>query len=229
MKAEFWHERWEKSQIGFHNQKVNALLAEYWPDLGIEKRAPVFVPLCGKSLDMHWLKEREHPVVGVELSPLAVHDFFSEAEISPLQARSGSLERFSSQGIDLYCGDLFELGSSELAGTRACYDRGALVALPPELRMRYAEHLARVLPTPMTILMITIEYDQSKMKGPPHSVSQREVEKLFGEDFEIERLWMGDWVEASPMFQARGLDTRRDLIFRLDRNSDDTNREGTRR
>jgi thiopurine S-methyltransferase len=232
LKAEFWHDRWQKSQIGFHNEVVNARLTEHWPGLKIEPGASVFVPLCGKSLDMHWLQEQGHPVVGVELSPIAVGDFFSEADLipspelpspelpssdSPSQDRVGSLTRYSAKGFDLYCGDLFDLDASQLSTTRACYDRGSLVALPPDLRVRYAEHLARILPDPMTILMMIVEYDQSKMSGPPHSVSRAEVEKLFGREFEIEELWSSDWSEAPPRFQARGLKTWRDAVLRLDR------------
>jgi thiopurine S-methyltransferase len=217
LKAEFWHERWKKSEIGFHNETANAHLTEYWPGLEIEEGAPVFVPLCGKSLDMHWLQDRGHPVVGVELSPIAVHDFFSEAGLSPSIDESGSLTRSSAKGFDLYCGDLFDLDVPQVTMTRACYDRGSLIALPPDLRVRYAEHLTRILPTSMTILMITLEYDQSKMNGPPHSVSQEEVEKLFGQEFEIEKLWSSGWVEASPRFRSRGLETRRDTVLRLDR------------
>ena len=228
MKAEFWHDRWKSNQIGFHNDAVNARLEEHWPGLGIESGAAVFVPLCGKSLDMHWLQERGHPIVGVELSSIAIHDFFDEAGISPSQEQVGSLMRSSAKGFDLYCGDLFDLEAAQVSMTRACYDRGSLIALPPDLRARYAEHLTRILPAPMTILMIILEYDQSKMNGPPHSVSREEVEKLFGGEFESQELWSSGWIEAPPRFQARGLETRCDTILRLDRVSSET-RDGRKR
>lgn len=226
MKAEFWHDRWKNSEIGFHEEVANARLTEHWHGLGIETGAPVFVPLCGKSLDMHWLHQHGHPVIGVELSPIAVSDFFNEAGLSPSQEQVGSLARSTSEGFDLYCGDLFDFDAPQLATARACYDRGSLIALPPELRVRYAEHLRRILPDPMTILMILLEYDQSKMKGPPHSVSPEEVETLFGAEFEIEELWSTDWIEAPPRFRARGLETRRDTVLRLDRSSDATQAGG---
>jgi thiopurine S-methyltransferase len=217
LKAAFWHDRWEKNQIAFHNEEVNALLTQYWPGLEIEGGAPVFVPLCGKSLDMHWLHAQGHPIVGVDVSPIAIHDFFSEAGIQSSKDVSGELERWTAEGLRLFCGDLFALSKDDLRMIRACYDRGSLIALPRDLRARYAEHLCHVLPERVTILMITLEYDQSKMSGPPHSVPPSEVEDLFGRDFEIETLWSSGPIDASPRFRERGLETRCDSVLRLDR------------
>jgi thiopurine S-methyltransferase len=217
LKSEFWHDRWKKGQTGFHNAEVNARLIEYWSELGTPQNAPVFVPLCGKSLDLNWLKERGHPVVGVELSPIAVDDFFTDSEISPTRSPSGPLELYSADHFEIYRGDFFDLGPAEVASTRACYDRGSIVALPPELRVRYAEHLTKILPREMTILLLIVEYDQSKMSGPPHSVPPEEIERLFSPAFEIKTLSSSDWVEASPRFQARGLETLREHVLRLRR------------
>jgi thiopurine S-methyltransferase len=217
LKAAFWHDRWKNDQIGFHNDEFNEQLTRHWPTLEIEEAAKVFVPLCGKSLDMHWLHQQGHPVVGVDFSPKAVHAFFSEAGITPSEVSSGAFTRSSSQGFDLYCGDFFDLTKNDLAGVRACYDRGSLIALPPDLRIRYAEHLTRVLPERVTILLVALEYDQSKMNGPPHSVPPSEVEDLFGASFDVEALWSSDWVDAPPRFRERGMETRRDTVMRLDR------------
>lgn len=217
MDASFWHERWEKDQLGFHQAEVNAALEKHWPGLGVDRDAAVFVPLCGKSLDMHWLRRRGHPVIGVELSPIALRDFFAEAEIEPTRAEAGALERWSGDGLDLYRGDFFDVDASRLCGVGGCFDRGSLIALPPETRRRYAEHLARILPDRVRILLLSIEYDQSKMAGPPHSVEIGEIESLFGADFEIETLALGDWSEPPPIFQARGMDRVRERAVRLAR------------
>jgi len=215
--ANFWHERWEKNQLGFHQPEANTLLSKYWLDLDVEPDSAVFVPLCGKSLDMHWLHDHGHPVVGVEISPVAIRDFFAEAGFDVEREADGALEAFRAPGFELYCGDLFDLEAASVSSVRACYDRGSLVALPPDIRKRYAEHLIRILPRRVTILMISVEYDQSKMSGPPHSVPPTEVEALFGSAFELEILWQSEWLEAGPMFKARGLDVRRDVVLRLDR------------
>ncbi len=221
MKVEFWHERWETNQLGFHQTEPNPQLREYWPKLGLPSGSRVFVPLCGKSLDMIWLREAGHPVVGVEISPIATRDFFAQANVVPRAISSSDagddLVLCSGGGYDLYCGDFFALGTDPLADVRAVYDRASLIALPREMRIRYAYHLDKVLPTSVSILLLTVEYDSSRMKGPPHSVLASEVEGLFGESFEIECLWSSGPEEPGPRFRERGLDSWTEKAWRLTR------------
>jgi len=219
MKAKFWHERWESGQLGFHQAEVNAQLAKYWERLALPKDAPVFVPLCGKSLDMSWLRDRGHPVVGIELSPIALQDYFDAAAISYSReaANDDAFERFTAPGYDLYCGDFFHLEAAHLAAVRGVYDRAALIALPPEMRARYAARMIEILPVEASILLSTIEYDQDKMNGPPHSVPPAEVESLFGDAFESESLIESEPAAPPPPFQARGLDLWQEHLFVLSR------------
>jgi thiopurine S-methyltransferase len=217
LQASFWHERWKKNQIGFHQSEVNSLLEDHWPRLGIEADETVFVPLCGKSLDMQWLRSRGHPVIGIEFSPIAVEGFFDEAGLVPHREDKSAFTRYSANAIDLFCGDLFELTKAELSKVRGVYDRGSLIALPPDLRVRYAKQLAKTLPERVSILLITIEYDASTMDGPPHSVPASEVEELFGESFRVEVLSSSDKLPAPPYFRERGLEEYRDIVLRLDR------------
>lgn len=223
MKAEFWHERWESNQLGFHQTEINPVLIEYWPTLGVAADGPVFVPLCGKSLDMHWLRAAGHPVIGIDLSPIAVQDFFVEAKIDSTSATSSTgrsaLELSTGGGYALYCGDFFDLEPNHLASVHAVYDRASLIALPPETRRRYAEHLTAILPVVVSILLITIEYDSSRMNGPPHSVPASEVEALFGPAFEIEALWSSGPEEPTPRFRERGLESWNETVWRLRRGS----------
>ncbi|HCP03426.1 MAG TPA: thiopurine S-methyltransferase, partial [Pseudomonas sp.] len=75
MDAAFWHERWQRGEIGFHKASTNPLLQRWWPQLGVDAEAPVWVPLCGKSLDLIWLRSQGHPVRGVELARSALESF----------------------------------------------------------------------------------------------------------------------------------------------------------
>jgi thiopurine S-methyltransferase len=212
LKARFWHERWESGQLGFHQESVNALLAKYWPRLDLASDAAVFVPLCGKSLDMGWIRDQGHPVIGVELSPIAIKDYFEAALLTYSEEDYGPLRRFSGSGYELYCGDFFDLEAPDLGSVGAVYDRASLIALPPEMRARYAAKLIATLPDQAKILLVTIEYDQSKMSGPPHSVPPSEVETLFGDTFEIEALETGAPSEPGPRFKERGLDVWREHV-----------------
>ena len=217
MKARFWHERWESNQLGFHQSEVNGLLREHWPRISAAAGEKVFVPLCGKSLDMVWLRDAGHPVIGVEISPIAIADFFSDAGIEPTRSTVGQLARSAGGGFELYCGDFFALEPTHIAGVTAVYDRASLIALPEPMRARYAAHMIAILPESVRILLITIEYDQASMDGPPHSVPPQEVERLFGSAFSVERLWTSGEVAPTDRFRERGLEVWSETVWRLSR------------
>jgi len=143
MQHEFWHKRWQQNQIGFHKQDVNCFLLKYWPRLKNQRQQQrIFVPLCGKSHDLLWLRTMGYHVAGVELSPLAVDAFFEENKLQPSQRRYGEFQIREIDGIQLWCGDYFSLTAEGLGQIDAIYDRASLVALPPDMRVDYAQHLA---------------------------------------------------------------------------------------
>jgi thiopurine S-methyltransferase len=223
VKTQFWHERWASGQLGFHQTEVNEKLVQYWSRLGLADDASVFVPLCGKSLDMVWLRSQGHPVIGVELSPIAIKEFFREAALSHLEEesdddrdeRARTFRHFSGSGYDLYCGDFFDLDAELLREVRGVYDRGALIALPDEMRARYAAKMIEILPAGTRILLMVVEYDTSRMSGPPHSVSPADAEALFGADFEVEVLETRGALDPGPRFRERGLDAWTEHVMLL--------------
>ncbi|MGF1649021.1 MAG: thiopurine S-methyltransferase [Hyphomicrobiaceae bacterium] len=202
---EFWHERWRAGHIGFHDLSVNKLLMKHWPRVCPDPTAGVFVPLCGKSLDMVWLAERGHAVIGVELSDIAIRDFFSERDLTPDVVREGAFEVWRGGPFELWCGDFFELPHRVTARVAAAYDRASLIALPTDLRPRYAAHMAEIAPRDATTLLQTIAYDQAEMEGPPFSVSPDEVERLYAGLRKVQHLETRDALEGSKNLQARGL------------------------
>lgn len=217
MTPDFWLNRWRRSELGWHEDEINRHLAEHWPSLGVHHQARVLVPLCGKSLDMLWLASRGHAVLGVEISPLAAKQFFAENRLEPGIDRLGRFQRFQVDEISLLVGDFFDLRAEQLEDVTAVYDRASLIALPPEMRPRYARHLAALLPARVCSLLITLEYDQSRMKGPPFAVAEPEVRALFERDFEVETLSVFDALAESPRFRARGLEALEERVYRLRR------------
>src|ERR1700688_3517837 len=166
MDQDFWLARWQNKQTGFHEGVPNALLVAHLATLGVRPDGRIFVPLCGKSQDMHWLRAQGFTVSGAELSRLAVEQFFAERGLTPVISQSGRLERFEAEGITLFVGDIFDLDQDTLSTVDATYDRAALVALPALLRQRYAAHLIR-LTNAAPQLLVTFEYDQTRRPGPP--------------------------------------------------------------
>ncbi len=205
MEHEFWHTRWEKGETGFHEGTVNQYLHDHWPEFVKKKTEAVLVPLCGKSHDIWWLHDRGHPVIGVELSELACKDFFEEAREKAQVHPGEPFTTFSQGDLELWCGDFFQLVPEDLRHIRMVYDRAALIALPLEQRRKYVEHLTAILPDGARILLITLTYDSSEMKGPPFSVSADEVQELYGKDYAVRQVLTKEMARDNPFAKRRGL------------------------
>ena len=220
MHADFWLERWEQNQIGFHEQEINAHLQEFWEALNIPMDSKIFVPLCGKSRDLLWLLSLGYQLVGVEISPLAVESFFSENNLQARITDCGNFQCWEVDGLSIYLGNFFDLSSLQLAGCTAIYDRAALIALPPEMRQQYVRHLKKIAPELAHTLLVTLEYEQHAMSGPPFSVDKNEVHNLFGDTCDIELLFAEDILQTNDNFRERGLSSLMEKVYRLSNNSD---------
>ena len=216
MQLEFWLERWQRNEIGFHQDAFNPHLQTFWPQLELAKGC-VFVPLAGKSRDMLWLRAQGYEVLGVEISCLAVEAFFRENELQPEVSQSGCFTRYSVDGLTLLAGDFFELGKGDLANVIGVFDRASLVALPPLLREEYARHMGNILPPRADILLVTLDYPQLQMEGPPFSVAANEVARLYAGYYSVTELFSLDVLAENPRFSARGLSAMYERVFRLRR------------
>ncbi|WP_019938384.1 thiopurine S-methyltransferase [Bordetella sp. FB-8] len=217
MDSHFWLERWRQGQTGFHMKKTTPLLAKYWPALGLARKGRVLVPLCGKSLDMLWLAGQGHQVLGVELSALAVEQFFAENRLVPQMRPVPAGTLYSAGDIQILCGDIFALGQADFAGCVAAYDRAALVALPTPMRERYARHVYGQLPAECRALLLTLEYDQQEMAGPPFAVLEEEVRTLYASWAGVCVLDRRGILDKEPSFAARGLTRLDTVVYELRR------------
>jgi len=217
VQADFWLERWRQGQIGWHQPDFHPALLEYWPGLGVEPSRRVLVPLCGRSLDMIWLARRGHTILGVELSPIAAAEFFGHESLSASQSLVGKFTRHAAGRYEILQGDFFDLSPANAGVIGGWYDRAALIALPPNLRARYAESMAALAMPGTRGLLITAEYDPEKMSGPPFAVLEDEVRAHFDPGFEVELLERQDVIAGNPRFIERGLDSFHEAVFRLTR------------
>jgi thiopurine S-methyltransferase len=174
MEHNFWLDRWQTNQIGFHLADANPLLVKHFSSLQLAKGARVFIPLCGKTLDIAWLLSQGYRVAGAELVEMAIVQLFNDLGVSPSITTVGELKRYSAHNIDIFVGDIFELTADMLGAVDASYDRAALVALPSEMRVRYTTHI-KTITQHAPELLITFEYDQALVPGPPFSVNAAEV------------------------------------------------------
>lgn len=184
MDASFWYHRWENNETAWQESKANPLLVTYFKELSIAKGRRVFVPLCGKTLDISWLLSHGYRVAGAELSQIAIEQLFMNLGVQPEISRVGDLEQWSAKNLDIFVGDIFALSRKSLGPVDAIYDRAALVAFPQDMRNRYTAHL-----TEMTAkapqLLICYDYDQSLMEGPPFSISHEEVHRHYRADYDV--------------------------------------------
>lgn len=218
MQHEFWTNRWRQNEIGFHMERHHTFLDRYYHRMAVGS-AGVFVPLCGKSPDLLWIRCQGAEVLGVELSEIAVNDFFRE---NGLDAEVDEVDGFSRQqadGITLLCGDFFDLAADHLAGVKGMYDRGSLVALPQGMRQHYAKHLEAILPADCRILLVSYDYDQDEVDGPPFAVPLPEIEALFGSVFDLELLSERDALPTHNLLRQRGLKKLTEFACLLTRKS----------
>lgn len=185
METSFWHQKWERGEIGFHQNEINPFLVEFFGTLNIAKGSRIFLPLCGKTRDIGWFLANGYRVAGAELSELAINDLFTELSITPEISRDGKLTRYRAENLDILAGNFFDVSAESLGSISAVYDRAALVALPASMRKQYSSHLMNITDAAPQLL-ITYEYNQLLMDGPPFSVNEDEVKQLYAAAYRLE-------------------------------------------
>lgn len=223
MEIDFWLERWNNNQIGFHQQHVNPYLSYFYgkkgPALEQRKNLKVFVPLCGKSKDMLWLAQNQFPVFGVECSERAVKDFFVENAVNYKYAEKDDHALYQATGLsaelEIYQGDFFSLQAEDLADITDIFDRASLVSFNDDLRVAYVKKMGELQKPGVRTLLVTLTYDQSQMQGPPFSISEDDVHALYAENFSIDKLCTKEIIEDESNFKQRGLTSLVETVYKL--------------
>ncbi len=195
MDANFWLQKWEKNEIAFHNRESHPMLVKYFNMLSPLENSRVFLPLCGKTLDIAWLLSQGYRIAGAELSKIAIEQLFLELGVKPNVLEVGEFAHYNAQNIDLFVGDIFHLSREILGPVDAIYDRAALVALPGDVRDRYTSHLMEIT-SQAPQLLICYEYDQSLMGGPPFSICAEMVNQYYGDRYRLTLLESTDVPKA---------------------------------
>lgn len=210
---EYWHNRWDKEQTGWHRAIYNDLLLKHWPSINAPSGGEVLVPLCGKSLDMLWLAEQGYNVVGLEMVEQAVQAFFEENKLETVSNEIGKHIKYSSPPFTIFQGDLFDLEAGVVQAD-AWYDRAAMVALPNSLRENYVKQICQQTKPGASGLLITFAYPQEQMDGPPFALHDEDVLRFFADGFEVECLEKIDLEDEKD----RGLSNVTSTVFKITRN-----------
>ena len=191
-----WQQCWRDRNIEFHQKTVNQLLIRYWHSLNLAAGSRIFVPLCGKSLDLLWLAAQGHSVIGVELSPIAVRAFFKNNRMQPARRKQGKFTLWQSGRIDILCGDLFDLTAADLGNVAAIFDRASLTALPEDIRHAYLAQLRKIVPAPCKILLLTTEEpDADETQDQPFAIAD-EISSLYARAYDIDLSHVESLLEA---------------------------------
>lgn len=215
MSKEFWLSKWQRNDIPFNQPEPNPFLVEYCNQFNLKPNSRIFVPLCGKSIDMLWLAKKGHEIIGVELSLTACEQFFKENDLPYTPSQLGPFEILKSEKITLLAGDFFVLTKDLVGKIDFVYDRAALFALPHSLRIRYAQMLTQFLSLESKMLIVTVRFDETIFEGPPFSVDEKEIRALFGSHFEIQSLYEQKVKKIADHLYARGLREAWELVFSL--------------
>lgn len=215
MDKEYWQARWENKRTEFDQSQPNPFLVQFFKKLALQSGSKVFVPLCGKSVDMLWLANQGYQVIGVELHLQACHEFFQQNNLSFAEEKSNNFTILKSDYITLIAGDFFEVDKNLLGKIDAIYDRAALVALPQAMRSKYVHQLKQLISAKTEIFLVTAEYNQNEMQGPPFSVDEAEIEQLFKKGFSLTRLHREEATAIPAHLKAKGLTSSHHLVFQL--------------
>ncbi len=201
-----WLKFWENNETNWHGDNVTQELIEYFELFELEPRDKVFVPLCGKSLDMLYIMNQGFSVIGVEISEIGVRQFFNENNLTYKITKVDDFDLYSTENLEIYCGDFFALTSKHLNNVKSVFDRKSLIALEPEVRQKYVKHLNDIISVGARILLVTLQYPQYQMSGPPFSVDKSEVESLFSMAFESRELRSFNDIENGLKLERAGVD-----------------------
>ena len=212
-----WLDRWQEDRIGFHEANVNRHLQNWFPRLAPAPGSGIFLPLCGKAIDIHWIARQGFEVVGIELSSIAIEAFFAENSLDFERVETDRFAEYKSENITLLQGDFFDLKHDNLSNCQLVYDRAALIALERHDRPRYYDHMLSILPASCDMLLISLEYDQTEMQGPPFSVPTEEIIQRYRDTFSIHTLETSNIIDERPRWRKVGLSALQETVFSLTR------------
>jgi thiopurine S-methyltransferase len=211
-----WHDFWSRDgNPGFHEEEGNGYLKQFFPDFNLKPGDHVFLPLCGKTVDMLWLLNQGFKVTGVELSEVAIKAFFEESRLDYQVEVVDGFTCYYNDDIRLFQGNFIHLKAEHLGACELVYDRAAIVAIEPENRPLYTRHMLDIIAPGTAMLMILLEYDQDVVSGPPFSVTQAEVQDYYADTYHIQTLFSEDMIDKEPRWRERGLNSFRETVLKL--------------
>ncbi|KAM9307702.1 putative thiopurine S-methyltransferase [Gastrophryne carolinensis] len=167
-----WKRNWEIGKIVFHEKEKHPLLVEFLDEMiNGRQKLNIFFPLCGKNVDMKWLAEKGHTIVGVDISEIGLKQFFEEQSVPFVEEAvpdipGAKVFKSTSENISLYCCSIYQISDSVIGKFDGIWDRGSLVAINLIERQRYVDIMLSLLNQDCRYLLITVDFNPALIQGP---------------------------------------------------------------
>ncbi|XP_071963090.1 thiopurine S-methyltransferase-like isoform X2 [Antedon mediterranea] len=168
LSTEYWMSSWKAGDIVFHNDFIYPMLQKHAEKLfDNQSNCRVFVPLCGKSLDMKWFADLGHSVVGVDVSEVGILSFFEDQGIEYVKESVPEIQgatRYKSKDgkITIYKANLFSMKKDIIGDFDCIWDNGSLVAINKQDRQKYVSTLTSLMADSCRYLLIALDFDPIK-------------------------------------------------------------------
>ncbi|XP_071529319.1 thiopurine S-methyltransferase-like [Panulirus ornatus] len=217
-RIETWTQKWATGRTLWHKNDVNYALLHHETLLLRSPGLRVFVPLCGKSVDLKWFYDKGHTVVGVEGVEQAAVEFFSEHSLNykTEQLTWAKLYKTNDDRLNIYCCDMFKVDIATLGKFDVVWDRGSLVAIYEEDRKSYVSILKSLLASDFRYLLSVTQYTPNEnFSGPPRNIPTELIEELFGEICKLKILEKFYWTEEDELIARWSLKSMDETIVLL--------------
>lgn len=204
MTPDDWRKSWQDGDSTFfHSDNLSPIFLKMKEEIINGKdHAKVFVPFCGKVLEMKWLAENGHVVVGVEVSEDGIKQFFEENKLpyitKEIQTVSGTLYECTDKTmcLKLYCCSFYDFKPEVENNFDAVWDSAAFQASNKADRKQYVSIIHSVLKTNGKVFMAVDEFIQ-KEELP---LDIEEIKNNFDGKFSVE---VTDFVDANEEYQSK--------------------------
>lgn len=215
MNKKNWLEKWKKKETKFDQMQVNPYLIKYEKIFESLEGKKIFIPLCGKSIDILWFLTHGAEVIGVEFSEVAIETFLSENNLIYKKVDKHPFIFYHADSLKFICGDLFQLEKNDVGEFDWIYDRASLIALDDMARVQYANKIFQLSSNQSKMFLITLSYGTTTLEPPPYSVTDEEVYSLFSKNFQIATLSKNENMDIMPHLIQAGFPNLNDRVYLL--------------
>lgn len=190
---DYWSHRWDTGNTPWHRLDIHPLLIQHKNEvLGNRQDAQVFIPLCGKANELKWFYDCGHRVTGLEYVEKTVRQFFEENNIPYSETTCTVLNckilQTADKRLRIFVCSVFDFKKECVGPVDIIWDRGSLVAVNEEDRLKYAGVMRSLMSPGTMYALVSVFYEDDSFTGFPKSVPDNTVRELFGKGMKLTKV-----------------------------------------